>query len=112
MLSLYKNIKYLRKLNHWSQNELALKMGYADKSAISKIENGKSDLPASQIVEFANLFGVSPGDLMGYDGVIDSYTDLEKKIIEKYRIQQDSAKTLILNALQIEEPQQQRKKDA
>ena len=112
MIDLYKNIKYLRLANKWSQEELALKMGYADKSAISKIENGKSDLPASQIVAFAKVFNISPGDLMGSDGAIESYSDLEKEIITRYRLQQDSAKKLILNALEIESPKKESKKEA
>jgi transcriptional regulator with XRE-family HTH domain len=89
MLELYQNIKKLRLERGWSQTELAKRIGYADKSMISRIENGAVDLPRSQIMKFAEVFGVSAGDLFGNDGVQNSatpiyYTDPEAtKIAQK-----------------------------
>lgn len=37
MYEVYKNIKRARKLRGWSQSETAARLGYADKTAISKI---------------------------------------------------------------------------
>lgn len=65
MLNLYKNIRFYRRKNDWSQDELARRVGYADKSMVSKIEKGLVDLPQSAILKFADVFGVAPGDLMG-----------------------------------------------
>lgn len=65
MLELYKNIYNLRKNNGWTQEELASRMGYKDRSMIAKIESGKVDLTQSKIMEFAKVFGVEAGDLMG-----------------------------------------------
>ena len=67
MIKLYKNIYDLRKKNGWTQEELAKKMGYTDRSMIAKIESGKVDLSQSKIIEFARIFDVEPGDLMGWD---------------------------------------------
>ena len=67
MIDLYKNIKEQRILHGMSQEELAHKIGYADKTMISRIENGKIDLSQSKIEEFANIFDVTPGYLMGWD---------------------------------------------
>lgn len=69
MLTLYSNIKRLRKSKGWSQDELAKKAGYTDRSSIAKIESGKFDLPQSKILLFAKIFGVEPGALMGLDGI-------------------------------------------
>ena len=69
MLELYRNIRKYRKENEWSQTELAKRVGYADKSMISRIENGKVDLPLNQIKAFAAVFGVTPSELMGRDGI-------------------------------------------
>lgn len=69
MLELYENIKKLRKQNKWSQDDLAKKAGYTDRSSIAKIEKGQIDLPQSKIILFADIFGVDPGALMGMDGV-------------------------------------------
>jgi transcriptional regulator with XRE-family HTH domain len=107
MLKLYENIKILRKENEWSQDELAKKMGYTDRSSIAKIEAGKVDLSQSKIMEFARVFGVEPGDLMGWeDNRIDSYysspgyynsiTDDEKYLIETYRDMSNETKDAIL----------------
>lgn len=67
MLDIYRNIKELRIEHGWSQETLAKKMGYSDKSMIAKIENGKVDLPQSKVIMFAEILGVSPSHLMGWD---------------------------------------------
>ena len=87
MLKLYENIKTLRKENGWSQDELAKKMGYTDRSSIAKIESGKVDLSQSKIMEFARVFGVEPGDLMGWEDEPQRKTpdELVKIIEDVYR---------------------------
>lgn len=76
MLRLYENIKALRLERNWTQDELARRAGYTDRSSIAKIEKGQVDLTQSKILTFANVFNVAPGDLMGDDGVED--------IVERY----------------------------
>ncbi len=51
-------IKTLRQHHHLSQTELALKTGYKDKTAISKIEKGLVDLPQSKLLLFSSIFNV------------------------------------------------------
>lgn len=87
MLKLYENIRELRKQNKWTQEELALRMGYSDRSMIAKIESGKVDISQSKIMEFAKVFDVDPGDLMGWqdpDYVIFP-DDLTEKATELWR---------------------------
>ena len=67
MLELYKNIKRRRQQLKMTQTDLALKLGYADKSMIAKIEKGNVDLPQSKILAFANALETTPGELMGWD---------------------------------------------
>lgn len=67
MLELYKNIKRRRQQLKMTQTDLALKMGYADKSMIAKIEKGNVDLPHSKILAFANVLETTPSELMGWD---------------------------------------------
>lgn len=67
MLELYKNIKRRRQQLKMTQTDLALKMRYADKSMIAKIEKGNVDLPQSKILAFANALETTPGELMGWD---------------------------------------------
>lgn len=61
----HENIKALREQQGLSQEALAAKTGYKDRSSIAKIEAGLVDLPQSKIAIFANALGVTPGYLMG-----------------------------------------------
>lgn len=65
-MNLYNNIKVLRKINNLSQSQLGERVGY-ERSSIAKIENGGVDLPQSKIQAFANVFGISPSQLMSDD---------------------------------------------
>lgn len=65
MLNLYKNIKARRLALGLSQDELAKKTGYKDRTSISKIEAGKVDLTQSKIEAFANALETTTGELMG-----------------------------------------------
>lgn len=82
MLDLYKNIKKYRLERQLTQSQLADLVGYSDKGMISRIENGKVDLPQSQIAKFASALGVSPSDLMGWDG--KSQITLSKDDYQKF----------------------------
>lgn len=65
---LYDNIKNRRIELGMSQEELAEKMGYTDRSSISKIEAGKVDLSQSKILRFAEVLNTTASDLMGDSG--------------------------------------------
>ena len=67
MLKLYENIKRYRMEAKLSQAELAKRTGYTDRSSIAKIEKGLVDLSQSKIKQFAEVLGVTPGHLMGWD---------------------------------------------
>lgn len=65
MLNLYKNIKARRIALGMSQDELAQKTGYKDRTSISKIEAGKVDLTQSKVKAFANALETTTSELMG-----------------------------------------------
>lgn len=65
MEQLYKNIKARRIELGLTQQELAEKMGYTNRSSIAKIENGAVDLSQSKIIQFAKVLETTPGSLMG-----------------------------------------------
>lgn len=67
MLKLYKNIKACRKAAKMTQEELARRTGYTDRSSIARIEKGEIDLPQSKIKQFAEALGTTPSCLMGWD---------------------------------------------
>lgn len=104
MLKLYENIRELRKKNKWTQEELASRMGYTDRSMIAKIESGKVDLAQSKILDFAKVFGVDPGDLMGDsnpDAVLETRMAIEKamNLYEQFDKLTQDKKTAFLNYL-------------
>jgi len=80
MLQLYRNIKEKRIALGLTQSDLANKLGYADKSMIAKIENGKIDLSQSKIIAFAKALYCAPADLMGWEE-----DDEEKKALRNCR---------------------------
>lgn len=65
MLILYKNIKERRMELGMSQQELAEKSGYTDRSSIAKIETGKVDLTQSKIKAIADALNTTSAALMG-----------------------------------------------
>lgn len=79
---LYERIKNERLKFGWTQQELAEKAGYTNKSMIAKIENGKVDLSQSKISQFADIFNCSEAYLMGW-------TDNPYKEVIKVNVQSE-----------------------
>ena len=65
-MKLAEKVKKRREELGWSQEELALRMGYSSRSSINKIENGR---PCSQkiIAKLADALSVSIPYLMGWE---------------------------------------------
>ena len=70
-MTIYERIKNLRLNLGMSQSELAKKVGYEGRSAISKVENGERDISQSMIEKYANALHVSPAYLL-YGDTSDS----------------------------------------
>lgn len=68
-MNLYDNIKRLRTMQGMSQEELAKKVGYNDRSSIAKIESGSVDLTQSKIIAFAKALGTTPEKLMDLSSI-------------------------------------------
>lgn len=60
-------IKAARLKKGYSQTELAELLGYKSRSSINKIEVEGRDIPRSSIVKFAQVLGVTPSYLMGWN---------------------------------------------
>jgi len=79
---LYENIKKIRESKGWTQEELALKIGYSGRASISAIEKGKVNLPASKIKQIAEIFGMTTDALLGSEDLVLMPTNIEKLIEE------------------------------
>lgn len=84
MLELYRNIRRLRKELGMSQEELAKKTGYSDRSSIAKIEAGNIDLTQTKIKLFADVLGTDPVELMGWSDDEDFYEEASGRTIPIY----------------------------
>ena len=66
MADIGKRIKEKREQQGITQEELAFKLGYKNKSTIAKIETGANDIVQSKVVEFAKALNTSVAFLMGW----------------------------------------------
>lgn len=64
-MTIYDRIRARRTELGMTVEELAHKMGYKDKSSISKIENGKADIPQSKVLAFAQALNTTTAYLIG-----------------------------------------------
>lgn len=81
MLELYKNIKKYRMAAKLTQEELARRTGYTDRSSIAKIEKGAVDLSQSKIKQFAEALGTTPGQLMGWEQEPEDTADVVARVL-------------------------------
>ena len=61
------NLRTIRKAKGMSQDELAKRLGYTNRSSINKIETGRSSIPTDKIALTAEVLGVSPLELFTVD---------------------------------------------
>ena len=64
MNGVYDRIRQLRIANGLTQDELALAVGYSDKSMMGHIEHGKVDLPLSRVAAIAQALHTPPQELL------------------------------------------------
>lgn len=79
MADIGKRIKEKREISGMTQEELATKLGYKNKSTIAKIENGTNDIVQSKVIEFANALSTTVAYLMGWDNNVGPITNGTKE---------------------------------
>ena len=91
METMFTRIKKRRMELGMTQDELAVKAGYSDKSAISHLEKGETDPPQSKIIALADALQTTPSYLLdGYD--IES-------IYNQIKIMDDFDRMILINRL-------------
>ena len=106
MSTIGSNISRIRRELGLTQEDLAKLMGYKSKSTINKIELGINDIPQSKIVQFAQVLGTTPAELMGWKEEEESSSpteaDLsegEKMLLELFRRVPEDQQTLVLQMI-------------
>ncbi len=108
MLKLYENIRIYRRQAKLTQDELAALSGYSDRSSIAKIEKGLVDLSQTKIKQFADIFGITPSTLMGWEGEEektkpaseDGLTESQQKLIDFAKTLSEEQAEKILRVMQ------------
>lgn len=67
----------------WTLGELAVKVGYSDNSTLSRVENGKTDMPLKKLDKIAQALDVTPAYLIGFTEA-DIPDGLNKKLYLNY----------------------------
>jgi transcriptional regulator with XRE-family HTH domain len=75
-------IKARRVELRWSQRELAERMGYKNHSVVARAEQGVVDLPQSRVLQFAEVLGVTPGYIMGWEQEPDDMGALAAMVLK------------------------------
>ncbi len=74
-------IKEKREALGITQEELAQKLGYKNKSSIAKIETGTNDIVQSKVVEFATVLNTTVAYLMGWEESSGSKNSSQSSVI-------------------------------
>lgn len=91
-------IKLQRAVLGMSQTELAKKLGYSEKSAISKIENGQTEPPVSKVQQFADVLQTSVAYLMGW-GEVNTLEEDEQELLSIFRQFQPETRQTVIQML-------------
>ena len=79
-MTIGKRIRRRRKELGMTQEELAKKMGYADRSAICFVEQGKRDITWENVCKYAKVLQCSPSYLMKWE---DPIPDEDLELLEE-----------------------------
>ena len=107
MADIGKRIREKREAIGITQEELATKLGYKNKSTIAKIENGTNDIVQSKVVEFANALNTSASYLMGWEDKtqnvqLTQISQLDKDLLHKYHHIDDKGRHTVDTVLEME----------
>ena len=83
-MTIYDRIKALRVKQGMSMEELALKVGYVGRSAISKVESGERHINHEMLIKYAEALNVSPMYLLFGDET--PYSELRPVKLKKFRM--------------------------
>lgn len=93
-MDIYDRIRFLREQRGMSQDELAKKIGYKDRTAVSRLESGKRQVKQSMILKLSDALQTTPAYLMGWEeddspddrALLDAYHRSSEGIQESVRI--------------------------
>lgn len=95
-------IKARRKELGITQEQLAIRLGYKDKTAISKIENGENDIGQKKILAFAEALNTSVAYLMEWEDASTKNSDsFDDQLLAAFHSATPETKNYILGLLKL-----------
>lgn len=99
---IYDRIRRRREQLGMSQEELAHKIGYKDRTAVSKIESAQRQIKHSMIAKLADALGTTPSYLMGWNKEDDD-TTINDRLLARYRELDDLDQAMVRRLLKCDE---------
>ena len=89
-------IKNLRKINGYTQEEIAEKLDIGDRIKISRIENGKQSMTANEMIKFCKLLNISLDSLINNENLSsEDFIDISKRYIFKEKLDIEERKEVV-----------------
>lgn len=117
-MCLARNIKYLRKKHHYSQEYIAHKLGYKSFTTIQKWESGIAEPSVLVLRKLADLFGVDMNDMTTVDiehaelhHEIDPYSEARSLFSQLDSDDQETVVIFMRNMLEKSKYQKKNKSD-
>lgn len=89
-------IKNLRKINGYTQEEIAEKLDIGDRIKISRIENGKQSMTANEMIKFCKLLNISLDSLINNDNLSsEDFIDISKRYIFNEKVDIEERKEVV-----------------
>lgn len=89
-------IKNLRKINGYTQEEMAEKLDIGDRIKISRIENGKQSMTANEMVKFCKLLNISLDSLINNENLSsEDFLGISKRYIFNEQIDIEERKEVV-----------------
>ena len=89
-------IKNLRKINGYTQEEIAEKLDIGDRIKISRIENGKQSMTANEIIKFCKLLNISLDSLINNENLSsEDFIDISKRYIFNEKVDIEERKEVV-----------------
>lgn len=89
-------IKNLRKINGYTQEEIAEKLDIGDRIKISRIENGKQSMTANEMIKFCKLLNISLDSLINNENLSsEDFIDISKRYIFNEKLDIEERKEVV-----------------
>lgn len=122
MNTIGKRIRHYREMNNLTQEDVAKHLNTSAQNIYKYEKDIVTNIPIPNIIAMAELFGIKPGDLAGFDSPPDPYTEdmarqaryasslqlseIEKEVIIRYR-ENENLQEIIHKILDISTPPSQ-----